>query len=172
MEELRNHAQHRSLPTHGISFPMTPDESVAPVLMRFSVKPWVDVSELEDDPKFKKSVLADLQAVSDKNKHANLLPFIRAYAESIGKIHQCARELTVADVAKADDLIESYRTRYQDAFAHSLTGLAAIACDAQGLCTDHEYISDRPIKRRRALAEKNQHLDSLSRRYVSSGDTQ
>ena len=168
MEALRNHTQHRSLPTHGIHFPMMRDESVDPALLRFSVVSSLDITALEEDSEFKKTVLTELQAVSDKNKPLNIIPFIRTYTESFGRIHQCIREATATEVKKADNLIESYRTKYREEFASSLTGLAAISCDAQGLCNDHEYLNDRSITRRRELAKKNHNLDSISRRYVSS----
>jgi hypothetical protein len=168
MEALRNHAQHRSLPIQGITFHASRDDAVTPPLIRHSVIPSIDIATLEDDPKFKRPILDELQLVADKKKPVSILPFIRAYVESIGRIHQCVREVTTADVAKAEELIDAYRTKYRDTIADSLTGLAAIACNPQGLYRDHEYLSDRPIKRRRELAAKNQHLDSISRRYVSS----
>jgi len=169
MEALRNHAQHRSLPIRGISFGRSRDDSAKPPLFRHTVIPSIDITALEDDPEFKRPVLQELTALTDRKKHLSILPFVRAYVESLGRIHQCVRRLTAPDIENADELIDHCRTRYRETVAKSLTGLAAIACNAQGLYRDHEYLSDRPILRRRELAAKNQHLDSISRRYVSSG---
>ena len=173
MEALRNHTQHRSLPTHGIYFPMTRDDA-SPHLLRYHVIPSIDVTMLEEDPEFKKSVLKELQEIAARqpietgNKLVNILPFIRTYTESLGRIQQNLRALTATEVEKADRLIESHRTRYQEAFSCGLTGLAALSCDTQGISNDHEYLGDRTITRRKELVEKNQLLDSISERYVSS----
>lgn len=102
MEALRNHVQHRSLPTHGINFNITRDETHDPNRRRFSVVPLVSLSELEDDPKFKKTVLKDLQEFKVKDGYANLLPFIKEYVEALGRIHMVLREVTIADLAEAD----------------------------------------------------------------------
>ena len=168
MEELRNHVQHRSLPTHGISFPMTRDESTDPAQLRFGVVPSVDVAELADDPDFKNAVLKQLAACADKNGFCNLIPFIREYAESLGRIHEQVRSGARDELTAADALLQEYRAKAQEKFGGSSAGLVAVACDEQGLHKDREHMSDRPISRRRDLEKKNRHLDGLSRRYVSS----
>lgn len=168
MEALRNHAQHRSLPIREITFNLTSDDSAVPPLIRHSVAPSIDFCALEDDPEFKKSVLVDLQSHRDKQQRVKILPFIRTYVDSLGRIHQCVRDVTGEELTKADSLIEGYRTKYRDTVAPSLTGLAAVACDPQGVYREYEYMSDRPINRRRELMAKNRRIDSVSRHYVSS----
>ena len=86
---------------------MVRDESVDPPLLRYSVVPSIDITALEDDSEFKKPVLKELQAVSGKDKPLKILPFIRTYTESLGRIHLGIRELTKTEVEKADNLIDS-----------------------------------------------------------------
>ena len=167
MEALRNHVQHQSLPTHAIMFPATRDETSDPVSIRFGVVPLINVAALEDNPKFKKSVLVELQAISDSNNYANLLPFIREYAEAFGRIHQKVRDLTGGDLRLDDKLIKKFRAQAQKKFDTKL-GLVAAVLDAKGLHEDREHLTDRPTKRRQDLEKKNRNLESLSRRYVSS----
>ena len=167
MEALRNHVQHRSLPTHGISFPVNRDETSDPVSTRFGVAPLINVAALEDDPEFKKPVLAELQAVSDSNNFANLLPFIREYAEAFGRIHQKVRDLTGGDLRLDDEPIKKFRAQAQKKF-DTKVGLIAAVLDTKGLHKDREHLTVRPTKRRQDLERKNRHMGSLSRRYVSS----
>lgn len=69
----------------------------------------------------------------------------------------------------ADGVIAKHRAKAADKFGPTeLVALAAVVCDAQGLYNDREHLSDRPTERRKGLEKKNQHLDSISRRYVSS----
>jgi len=168
MEALRNHAQHRSLPTHGISFPVNRDESSDPPNIRFRVVPSVDVAALEDDPKFKKQVLEELLAIADKNNFVNLMPFVRQYAESLGRIHEKVRDVTATNLGAADELIATYREKAANAFGPNLAGLIAVECDEQGVHEDREHLIDRPTKRRKDIARKNQRVGSISSRYISS----
>jgi hypothetical protein len=124
---------------------------------------------LKDDTKLKQDLHDKLLAVADKNKFVNLLPFIRDYVKSFGRIHQRVRDITTADFINADDVIAKHRTKAADKFGSTkLLGLAAVVCDAQGLYIDREYLSDRPTELRKGLEKKNQHLDSISHSYVSS----
>jgi hypothetical protein len=168
MEALRNHAQHRSLPTRSMSFPVTRDKSSSPSKLRFRVVPSVDVAALEDDRRFKRSVLAELRMAADKHDRCSLLPFIRAYVESFGRIHTKIRGLTQADLKEADRLILDYRAKALEKFGGGLAGLVAVERDHQGCYKEREYMTDRPTRRRRDLEKKNQYLDRLSLRYVSS----
>lgn len=168
IEALRNHAQHRSLPVQGITFSRSADDSRTPRLICYSVIPSINIATLEDDPDFKKRILDEIKELADSKGYINILPFIREYVESLGRIHQRIRELSAPNITAADNLIETYRDRYRTTVSQDLTGLAAIGCDSDGLWKDHEYLNERPISRRKDLIEKNFHLDSISRRYVTS----
>ena len=85
----------------------------------------------------------------------------------MGKIHQKVRELIGADLNQDDELIENFLAMAQIEFGN-LLGIAAVVLDAAGLHKDREHLIDRLTKRRLDLERKNQHLDSLSCRYVSS----
>lgn len=167
MDALRNHAQHRSLPIHGMKFQSTKDRAYEPARIRFSVEPLVNVATLEDDPEFNKTALSELQAISNSQNYSNLLPFVREYAEALGRIHLMVRDMTRANFKLDDELIENFSTRAQKKLDTKLA-LAAVAFDAEGLVRNREYLTDRPTKRRQDLEKKNRHLDSRARRYVSS----
>lgn len=167
MEELRNHAQHRSLPTHVISFGATWDKSPDLTGLRFYVVPSIEVLVLQEDPKFKKAVLKELTEAADEKGCVNLLPSVRQYVEALGRIHHGVREVTAPQLSQADKLIAEYCAKGKDRFG-SVVGLFALDSDAQGRYAGMVHLTERFTERRKGLEKKNRPLGLMSRRYVSS----
>lgn len=168
MEALRNHAQHRGLPVHAISFPWVRDDRHEPPRFRYGVVPAVSTRELQDDPRFKPEVLKELERIADKRDNVDLMPFVRGYTEAIGRIHQHVRQLLSGDMTRADELLVQVRDKALSAFGEKLAGLSAVRRDEAGCHTEWEYITTRLTEQRKEFEVKNSHLESLSARYVSS----
>jgi hypothetical protein len=174
-EALRNHVQHANFPITSISFPYkrvksTLNDTTASLHqdpIGFSVIPLVGVQHLKDNKKFKRRVINELEKLSDKHGDVQLIPIIRKYIEGIGHQHNFLRELCKDSLESAADRIESLRKLSKEK-VEALEGLAAIKRDSRGLFVDHEYLTDRPIKRWRLLKSKNCHIDSISNRFVTS----
>jgi hypothetical protein len=137
-------------------------------LISFNVIPFIGIPHLENNKKFKKRVLNEMKHISDKNDNVQLMPFIREYMESIGRLHNALRDMCKDSLESAAGVIESYRKRSEKTLGTLSEGLAAIKCDSNGCYTDREYLIDRPIKRWRAFQSKNRHLELIASRFVTS----
>lgn len=170
MEALRNHVQHHSLPTHGISFPMSrvDRDSGSESRLKYSVISYANISYFEDNPKFKKSVLSELAEIADKKNYVAIMPLIREYIESLGCIHEKIRKLIMSDILAADEHVQKIRNMAEIEFNASILGLAAVSYHSNGVYAERIHLTDRPIIRRHNLEAKNRYLDSISRRFVST----
>ncbi len=168
MEALRNHAQHRGLPVHAVTFPAERDERFDPARFRFGVVPSVGIPELKDDRKFKKSILSELEKRADKNGLVPLMPLLREHSEGIGNIHTEVRSLLAGLIQDAERLFADLKQRAIAKFGEQVPFLAAVKYNADGTHADYEYITDAYSERRRELEEKNSDIGDLVRRYVSS----
>lgn len=88
-EALRNYAQHRSLPLHGLSVRMKKDMDKNPSELAYSLSPSLAYVNLHADGKFKAAVLDELRGKDP----IPLKPILRSYTESIGAIHERFRKL-------------------------------------------------------------------------------
>ncbi len=166
-EALRNHAQHRELPVHQMSWPFEWEEIDTPQRrMRVWVVPSILVDELATAGKFKASILAELQRLGEES--LPLTPILRQYVESMCVVHDKIRqsvssqaELDYATTAAALD-----RARVE--FGQELAGLVVSAGENSEAPAEHHYISDRSWTRREVLLKKNSRLTKLSRKYVSA----
>ena len=175
IEALRNHVQHASVPVTSISFPMKRVEpafskisSSHQYLISFNVVPLIGTQYLENNNKFKKSVLKELKDISDKHGNIQLMPLVREYMESIGRLHNLTRELCKDSLESAANLIESYRAKSEIKLGTLSESLAAVERNSDGYYIDREYLIDRPIKRWRSLKSKNCHLELIASRFVTS----
>lgn len=170
IEAVRNHTQHRDLPVQRIHYPMRLIEG-SPPMWRCSVGASLDIRTLQDDPKFKRSVLEDLRPLASDEQSVEVAPLVREYVQSIGRVQMRVRELIAPDLGAADALIVDARDRARlAAQGTSLAGLSIVRRDEDGRSHGWEWVSTELIDRRKELQKKNSHLDSLTRRYVSSID--
>lgn len=167
MEAFRNYVQHRSLPTHDIGLSERLDQSTSPPGIQCRAIPSISVLTLEHDPEFKPSVLEELRAEADGDGRVNLVPFVRAYVESLGRIHERVRDSVASDLLAADAVFDGHLVVARERFDGSLAGLVAVAREDDGTTTDQEHLFDRITQRRLELVAKNTGLDSLSRRFAS-----
>jgi hypothetical protein len=164
MEALRNFVQHRSLPFQSLKYSSEWEETCQPNRLRFSIVPSLDLERLRADPRFKRSVLEELDPAS---KHLRTTPLVRRYVESIGTIHQVIRDITTEDAKKWDALIVDVRQRARGVFGDSLGGLALVAVEEGKQPAEAVHIFEDLTQHRKMLQKKNRTLTKLSARYVS-----
>lgn len=168
-EALRNVVQHQALPIHGLSLPMNRVETASGRKIQYGISPYLTVESISDSS-FKTQVFRELEALDPPDGKIPLMPEIRAYIESIGKIHCEVRNLMKQGLELADELILSYRKKYSEEGSADLVGLAALALDDRkcAICSETQFLQIRHIERRKSLEAKNTHVDSISARFVSS----
>lgn len=172
MEALRNFIQHRSLPVHELIHRMEPDNSCSPPQFRYVLEPYIEVLQLRDDPKFKRSILAELEQMG---KLVNVTPLVRQHIEALGRVHQELRRHTAQDIEVWEHVLETVITRARESFGDvlpGLPGLAVVAGEQRDIYDQSEPIFSSLLARRLFLQRKNSNLGFLSRRYVSGAYTE
>lgn len=162
---IRNYVQHRSLPIQILAYPRNVDPKR--IVVRCTIEPRLDLSDLAEDSKFKPSVLRELQAKGDS--HPNVTPFVRRYIEAIGRTHEEVRRILAPDVEIWDGALSSVVKRAREAFesGDELAGLGIVSRDVTEKIHEPVHVSENLIKRRKSLERKNRALGTLSKRYVS-----
>lgn len=159
LEALRNYVQHRGLPVHLLSF----NVSKVNVLSKYVINPFLKVSELRKDGKFKASVLNELEK---QNEKADLKLYIRQYISSITKIHSAIRAFLLENIVKWDEEILSTYEEFNKEYGETESlGIGELYLDFR---RNTIFIMKEPIKRRTWLEQKNQELNNLVSKFVSS----
>jgi hypothetical protein len=169
MEALRNYVQHRGFPVHGIRFPGEWLGTKENRRLLHTVVPYISVSQLSDDNKFKQSVLQEMKTIQGE-EDLDIRPLIRDYIEGIGKIHEKARDLISLNVKNWEDILDNTINKFQKEFGteSTITGLAIIAEKDDGHILERKIIFKEFLERRRALENKNRIFVNLHKRYVSN----
>lgn len=163
MEALRNYVQHRGYPVHGVEYDASRTADGSGVV--FNVSPYLDLAQLEEDGKFKASVLKELKARGDK---IDIKPFAREYIAGLGKVHETIREQLQEVLGESDRhvraVIETYRmAEPSDA---TIIGLAAVRRDQQ-IYSDPIPLFENLLDYRATFEAKNRGLKNLGKRFVS-----
>lgn len=161
MEALRNYVQHRGYPIHGVTYGASHTDNGSV----YVVTPYVEVPRLEEDGKFKASVLVELKSMQEK---IDVRPFVREYIEGLWKIHQAIRDQLQTILDQSDQLVRAAIERYRNEppVGDAIVGLAAVTREG------HTYGENVPLFEdlldyRKSFALKNRNLTNLARRYVS-----
>lgn len=160
MEALRNYVQHRGLPVHLTQYCLRWTTTGKRGQLEYILELSSDLSHLKTDPKFKKSVLKELDEKID------LKSATRRYVESISSVHESVRILIANSVSAARKLIEETHVRYSSVYNKNLASLGA--CKQ----TDEGYLDFVPLlldwdNIRLELQKRNKKLTNLSKRYVT-----
>ena len=161
MEALRNYVQHRGIPVHFVSQGARWTSVEADGLMEFSVHIAAQRSHLEEDEKFKKSVLNEI------SKDVDLIATARRYLESISGINEFVRELLSEPATSARTAIESAHHRYSQVCSESLIGLSALEMEGSQVISSVSLLLEWDDVRIQ-LQKRNRQLVNLSKRYVTS----
>jgi hypothetical protein len=123
IEALRNYAQHRALPVHGIAVQRKKEGE----LFVFELDPSLNPRQLKEDGKFKAEVLKQLGS-TDAN--VPLKPVLRSYIEALGAIQKVFRDNTEAALQLALQKLHLAQKRFYDQFpSEGTVGLAALPVD-------------------------------------------
>jgi hypothetical protein len=161
MEALRNYVQHRGFPVHlapqGGRWTSLEDDG----LLEYYMELYTIRSYLEEDGKFKKTSLDELDEKID------LKTATRSYMESLSNVHESVRSIIAESVKAARELIEDARRRYAAIHNGSLAGLSACKLsDKKIVCTVPLLLDWDNI--RMELQNRNRKLINLKKRYVTS----
>jgi hypothetical protein len=161
MEALRNHVQHRGIPVHYIRQNGHWTSFEEDGLMEFSVYIAAQRAFLEEDEKFKKTIL------NEASDDVDLVATSRRYIESLSAINELVRNLIADYVNSARGAIEATHRNYARVYSGNLMGLSAFEMG------DDQVVSSVPLLLdwddvRIQLQQRNKQLVNLARRYVTS----
>jgi hypothetical protein len=166
MEELRNHVQHHGMPINGMSYPQSWEDrgDQRMVAMRTSIAPCLDIDQLRGNPRFKRRVLAELSQRADP---PHLSTLVRKYVESFSRIHDAVRKALTQPLT-------DWRTTFMGAFELSQSQLGEwrhvdlVSQDADGNTIEQIAIVKDLMERITLMKQRNPHLATLSRWYISN----
>ena len=169
MEALRNYVQHRGFPIHSMVFSHQRVGADPDFQWLNRVIPIISVSALEEDGKFKKSILAELNEIQNNNR-VDAKPLIRQYIEGIGKIHEKARQIIRPDLVNWEKVLDDTIAKFQSEFGNDvlLAGLAVVAEQDDGQWEEKVTIFKEFIERMKVLEKKNRYFSNLHKRYASN----
>lgn len=160
MEALRNHIQHRGIAVHyarqGYRWTSIEDDGQLEFNMDLAAKR----KDLEEDEKFKKSILTEMPEEVDLKAAA------RIYVGSISTVNEYVREMVDEPAKAARLLIEAAHSRYSEMEPGKTTGLVAVQTE------NDKKISSVPLLLdwddvRLELQSRNSEMTNLHRRYVT-----
>lgn len=159
VEELRNHVQHRGLPTHLITIHQgwLDDFSRMEICSTFSI----DKSQLANDQKFNKKVLDKMQ---DKIDIAHLF---REYMSEISLMHKSIHEDHRTLIESSRSIIEKHINSYVESGGESTISLCAVHKEKS------DTVETTPLflewdNARCDLVQKHHTLTNLSKRYITN----
>jgi hypothetical protein len=165
LEALRNYVQHRGFPIQAISFPTVRVEREVESRILFTLVPYILVNALEDDGKFKRSVLEELKTKGEK---IDIRPLVRQYIAGLGEVHDKTRELLEGDRQAWEEVIRAKIKRFEAAYGSASSTIAVVAESEEGRVIERELVFTDIIERRKAFERRNRLLDSLSLRFVTN----
>ncbi len=159
MEALRNYVQHRGLPIHWTQQSLRRTSLETDGFLEYSMELASQRSYLEEDSRFKKEVLEELEERMD------LKLTTRCYVESISYVHESVRSLIYESVTSAREMIEGAHRQYTSMHNGSLVGLSACAWDDERQVSSVALLLDWDDIRGK-LQKRNRKLTNLRKRYV------
>jgi hypothetical protein len=162
MEALRNYVQHRGVPVHSTSHGASWTSHEADGSLEYCVDIAAQRIYLEEDGKFKRSVLSEIS-----DDVVDLKASARAYIESISTINDRARELIEDTAKQARTTIERSHERYAAVHNDTLVGLAALELDEGNHMKRSIPLLLEWDDVRLELQKRNRRLRNLVRQYVT-----
>jgi len=169
MEALGNYIQHRGFAIHGISFPHHRVQHEDKTELLYSVTPYIKITSIEGDTKFKSTVLEEMKEIQENGK-IDIKSLIRDYIESIGMIHQKIRDLINDDINNWEISIKNIVNQYQSKFGNnaSTAGLSLILSDDNDLLIEKTLIFTEFNKKRKKLEKKNRNFNHMHLCYATN----
>lgn len=156
MEALRNYVQHRGLPVHLLTYTIKESEH--------SISPFIRLSDLEKDGKFKKTILKELKQTGNK---INIKDFTREYIQSLYKIQKFIRDMMKKDVQQWEYIIDNAFTPHNTKYSEvNLIGIGEQL--PNGFLTNRIHLTRDYIKRRKWLESKNANLSDITKKNATT----
>lgn len=170
MDALRNHAQHRGLPIHGLTMGSRWLDAQQPTArLEFNAAINILVRELEDDPKFKKSVLKELRSVANEKGAIDIRPMIKTYVQSLAIVHEHFRSMTDPELTQAFNLVEEWSAKYVAACPSKDKSSAAVGWQyADGRRERIAYLNDEQIAQLKTLRARTRSNVNLAQRFITT----
>jgi hypothetical protein len=128
LEALRNHSQHHALPVHSYSIHRWWDTHRE--VNNHEFEPNICVSELAQNPDFKKTTIIEMKNGPDILK---LKPLLRNYIEGLSTVHQTFRYTTQSAVTRQISVIQESRRRFTNAYPNEPDiAISAYQADEEG----------------------------------------
>ncbi len=164
MEALRNYGQHEAFPIHGWEVNHRWDDSTQPSLHKASVKPTLGIEELAASKTFKRAVLKEIQNMKPP---IELKPFVRAYIEELGAVHEEFRKATDGMVEDAMNRISGAVDRFVAQYPGSKISVVALPVDERGIrAGDPVYLSAIVVEQLPRVKRRIGSLKNYARRRV------
>lgn len=159
MAAYRNHVQHYSAALDSMSLGGVRDKDT--MHLAYTVEPYAEKKKLALNPKFKPSVLEEMDAKVDLRRVA------RGYLACFSKVHLMLRKRAADRVEEAASLIKANLDRYSIALGEATSMVHVIHC------VDEREIESFPLlldwdSARTWLSSINGSLADLERHYVTS----
>lgn len=152
-------AQHPDLSVSCISLSCHREEQDNSVRLVYRIRPALDVPTMIENKKTKEQVRDDLAHL---NRDPNIVPLVRDYVGSLGRMQKLLRETWADFVKEWDDLINSSVERYESKFKMGCVRLSAVGRDADKRVVESVSVFGGIIKRRQLLETKCAFLDKVS----------
>jgi hypothetical protein len=166
MEALRNYAQHRELPAHRVSIEGWNNKHSREHRIKHTVTPYLRVSRLKGDSKFKSQVAEEL---TQKNQDCiDLKPFIREYISGLGHVHAALRHALKSSQQQWVGIVDETCRRYSETGVESLGGLRAAEFGDDDYPVNSLDIVQDVSKRLQWLQERNGDPVHFQKRSVTS----
>ncbi|ACL58378.1 hypothetical protein [Methylobacterium nodulans] len=169
LEALRNYSQHHGYPIHNVSIGMNWHGDRNPAVWKHYINPTIFVPALARDPKFKRSVLKELEQLGE---HVPINPFVREYIEGIANIHSKARHLLDPMIHGARSLLDIHVKSFKDSLLNEdrsdLDFIVAEKYDNESGASEQIFLPEYALKFHDYFRKKNNSHENISRRYLTS----
>jgi hypothetical protein len=169
MEAIRDYVQHRGMPFQNFIIQYKTDIVQNDRFMAAIIIPQINLAELENDKKFKKSVLREMRAVNP-DETIDIRPLIREYIERIYLIQERIRtELDAISLSWEKEIQENI-LRIQERFKLEIpsTPISLIARGENFRIKNRTSLFPGFIELRRSLILKNSGVKNLNNRFATN----
>lgn len=167
LEAMRNYVQHRGFPIHKWTYNSKRVERQDKDQLLFTLTPFIKVQELQEDKKFKSSVLIELEKIGSE---IDIKPLVREYMSGIANVHEGIRAILQKDILSWEETLFTCIDKFKENTSpeESILGLSAVITEDRGTYTGIVPIFTDFIEHRRELEKKNRTLTNLGIRFVTS----
>jgi hypothetical protein len=167
MEALRNYAQHRGVPMHGLTLSSRWISEGDDIKHRaqHSAAGRVNLVTLRDSGDFKKTVLNE---VPNDRRYLDISTLIREYMERLSTVHTGLRGVMKPQFESWTQIIRDTIQRYGSVNDGNTVGLVAVTVEPGGRIDEQTDVFLEPVEQINLLTRRNRDLTNLSKRHASS----